>query len=63
MDPLEKETFDGLEKFIYVSFLLSNKERERLLLVLLNNIDIFDWSHSDMVGINSTVASHELNII
>ena len=63
MDPLEKVTLDGLEKFTYVSSLLSNEEREQLQLVLLNNIDVFAWSHSDMVGINLKVASHKLNII
>ena len=55
--------FDEPERFTYVSYLLSNEEREHLRLVLLNNIDIFAWSHSYMVGINPTVASPELNII
>ena len=41
MDPLEKVTFDGPEKFTYVSSLLSNEEREKLQLLLLNNIDVF----------------------
>ena len=63
VDPLEKVTLDGPEKFTYISSLLSNEEREQLRLVLLNNIDVFAWSHSDMVGINPTVASHKLNII
>ena len=31
--------------------------------MLLNNIDVFSWSHSDVIGINPTVASHKLNII
>ena len=63
MDPLEKLTLDCPKKFTYVSSLLSNEEREQLQLILLNNIDVFVWSHSDMVGVNSTVASHKLNII
>ena len=63
MDPLEKVTLDGLEKFTYISSLLANEEKEQLRLVLLNNIEVFTWSHSDMVGINSTVASHKLNVI
>ena len=54
---------DGLEKFTYISSLLSNEEREQLRLMLLNNMNVFAWSHSDMVGIKPTVASHELNII
>ena len=63
MDPWEKVTLDGLEKFTYISSLLFNIEREQLRLVLLNNLDVFAWSHSDMVRINLTVVSHELNII
>ena len=63
MDPLEKEPLDGPEKFTYVNSLMSNEKREQLRLVMLNNIEAFTWSHSDMVGINPTLASHELNII
>ena len=62
MDPREKVALDEPKKFTYVISLLSNEEREQLQLVLLNNINIFSWSHSDMVGINPTVASHKLNI-
>ena len=57
MDPLEKVTLDKPENFTYVSFHLSNEERDQLQLVLLNNIDVFAWSHFDMVGINSTVCN------
>ena len=51
MDLLEKVTLDGPE------------ERERLQLMLLNNMEVFALSHSDMIEINRTVASHKLNII
>ena len=63
MDPLEKVTLDEWEKFTYVRSLLSNEEREQLQLILLNNIDVFTWSQSDMVEINSMVASHKFNVI
>ena len=63
VDPLEKVTLDRPEKFTYINSLLTNEEREQLVLVLLNNIDVFAWSHLDMVGINSTTTSHKLNII
>ena len=63
MDPLQKVTLDEPEKFIYVSSLPFNEEREQFRLVLLNNINVFARSHSDMVGINPTVASHKLNVI
>ena len=54
---------DGPEKFTYVSSLLSNEEREQLRLTLLHNIDLFARRHSNMVGINSMVASHKLNVL
>ena len=63
MDPLEKVTLDELEKFTYISSLLSNEEMKHLRLMMLNNIDVFVWSHSYMLGINPTMASHKLNII
>ena len=63
MDPLEKVTLDWTEKFTYFNSFLSNEEREQLRLMILNDIDVFAWSHSDMIGINPIVASHKLNII
>ena len=60
-DPLEKVALDEPEKLTYISLLLSNEESEQLQLVLLNNIDVFAYSHSNMVGINPTVASHKVN--
>ena len=54
---------DESEKFTYICSLLSNEEREHIRLVLLNNIDVFAWSHSNMVRVNPTVAYHKLNII
>ena len=63
VDPLEKVMLDRLKKFTYISYLLSNEERKQLQLMLSNNIDLFSWSHSNMVGINLTVASQKLNVI
>ena len=54
---------NGSEKFTYVSSLLSKEEKEQLQCVLLRNIDVFTWSHSDMIGIDPTLTSHKLNII
>ena len=42
-------------------FLMMKKKELRL--VLLNNVDVFSWNHSDMLGISPTMASHKLNII
>ena len=63
MDPLETVALDGPEKFTYVSALLSNEEKEQRQCVLLGNIDVFAWNHSDMTGIDPTLASHKPNVI
>ena len=63
VDPLEIVTLDRPKKFTYISSLLFNEEREQLQLVLLNIIDVFSWSHSDMVGINPAMTFHKLNVI
>ena len=54
---------DGPEKFTYVSSLLSNEEKEQLQRILLRNIDVFAWNHSNMIEIDPMLASHKLNII
>ena len=63
MDPLESVVLDGLEKFTYVSSLLSSEEKKQLQRVLLRNIDVFTWNHSDMIEIDMTLTFHKLNII
>ena len=63
MDRLEKVTLEVPKKFTYVNSLISNEEREQLQFVLLDNLDVFAWSHLDMVGINPTVVFDKLNII
>ena len=63
MDPLETIALDGPEKFTYVSTLLSSEGKEQLQHVVLRNANVFTWSHSDMAGIDLTLASHKLNII
>ena len=62
MDPLESLLLGRLGKHTYVSSLLSKEEKEQLRQVLLDNIDVFSWTHSDMTDINPTHASHKLNV-
>ena len=50
---------DELEKFTYANSLLSGDEKEQLRLVLLNNVDVFAWNHSDMARISPMVTSHQ----
>ena len=63
MDPLESMLLGGSDKHTYVSSLLSEEEKEQLRQVLLSNIVVFAWTHSDMTDICPTHASHKLNVI
>ena len=63
VDPLESMSLVESDKSTYVSSLLSGAEKEQLRQVLLHNMDVFAWTHSDMVSINPVHASHKLNVI
>ena len=62
MDPLESILMGGLDKHTYVSSFSSEEEKEQLWQVLLDNIDVFAWTHSDMTDISPMHASHKLNV-
>ena len=47
---------------MYVSTLLSEKEKAQLCHVLQLNADVFSWTHADMTGISPMHASHRLNV-
>ena len=63
VDPLESMSLVRPDKSTYVSSLLSDAEKEQIRQVLLHNMDVFAWTHSDMVGINPVHASQKLNVI
>ena len=63
VDPLESMSLAEPNKSTYVSSLLSGAEKDQLRQVLLRNMDVFAWTHSDMAGINLIDASHKLNVI
>ena len=45
-----------------VSSLLTTEKRSNIEALLRRNVDIFAWSHSDMPGIDQSMAAHKLNI-
>ena len=63
VDPLESIFLVGPDKSTFVSSLLSSGEKEQILQILLRNMDVFAWTHSDMAGISPVHASHKLNVI
>ena len=52
MDPLESILLGGLDKHTYVSSLLSEEEKDQWRQVFIVNIDVFSWTHLDMIGIS-----------
>ena len=63
IDPLESMSLAEPDKSTYVSSLLSGAETEQIQQVLLHNMDVFAYTHSDMDDINPVHASHKLNVI
>ena len=63
VDPLESMFLAEPDKSTYVSSLLSGTEKDQLRQVLLHNMDVFAWAHSDITCINPVDASHKLNVI
>ena len=63
VDPLESILIDGPSKCTYVSSVLFEEERARLQQILQANVNIFAWTHSDMIGIIPVYASHKLNVV
>ncbi|XP_074324177.1 uncharacterized protein LOC141661094 [Apium graveolens] len=57
--PVDK---DDPSKVLKVGSQFGDEMRESLTRFLIANLDVFAWSHSDMVGINPGVMCHRLNI-
>ena len=62
MDLLKSLLLGRPGKHMHVSSHLLKEEKEQLRQVLLDKIDVFAWTHSDMTSINPTHASHKLNV-
>ena len=57
------ELVDGeLMKTTMVGMTLSPEMKEKLVQFLKNNLDIFAWSHEDMLGISTKIIQHKLNV-
>ena len=47
---------------VLVVNLLSKEEKLELIELLKQNLDVFAWTHEDMVGVDSTDSVHRLNM-
>ena len=52
---------DETTKTMRIGTTLSPKMRTRLIQFLKENLDVFAWSHEDMLGISPKVIQHKLN--
>ena len=50
------------EKFIRIGTSMKEKTKQDLIQFLREIIDVFAWSHEDMLGINPSVITHRLNV-
>ena len=50
------------EKLIYLGTSLSPNKVTSILHCLKNHVDIFAWSHSNMIGVDLSFAQHRLNV-
>ena len=53
---------DNPEKSTRVRADLEEKIKKDLISFLRENIDVFAWSHEDMLGIDPSVITHRLNV-
>ena len=57
------ELIDGeTTKTTRIGMTLSLEIKSRLVQFLKNNLDVFAWSHEDMLGISTKVIQHRLNV-
>ncbi|XP_072074644.1 uncharacterized protein [Arachis hypogaea] len=62
-DELEKiPLMPKAELFTYISRALEGEERARLIRVLQDNVDLFAWTPTDMLGIDPNIICHKLAI-
>ena len=65
-DKVALETVELVEgetaKTTRIGTTLSPEIRTRLVQFLKENLDIFTWSHEDMLGISPKVIQHKLNV-
>ena len=52
----------NLEKFTRIGTSMKEKTKQDLIYFLRKSIDVFAWSHEDMLGIDPSVIIHRLNV-
>ena len=53
---------DEVTKTMRIGTTLSPEMRTRLIKFLKENLDVFAWSHEDMMGISPKIIQHKLNV-
>ena len=53
---------DRVTKTTRIGMTLSPEMRTRFIKFLKENLDVFAWSHEDMLGISPKIIQHKLNV-
>ena len=53
---------DDPEKFFQIGFQLPQREREELIEILKQNIDVFVWNTYEALGVDPEFICHHLNV-
>ena len=62
-EKLEEIIIDGdLEKFFQVGAQLPPKEKEKLIMFLRENVDVFAWNTYEALGVDPDFICHHLNV-
>jgi hypothetical protein len=59
---LEEFSIDDSNKKVRVGSQLPGEFKARLVAFLLDNSDVFVWSHEDMSGMDPSIIVHKLNV-
>lgn len=64
MEALEEISLDDnrLDQITHIGMQANPVIRKDLTLFLRNNLDVFAWSHEDMLGIDPSTMVHQLNV-
>ncbi|PON70460.1 hypothetical protein PanWU01x14_081290, partial [Parasponia andersonii] len=62
VEELEDLSFDLSSRTLKIGTEVQGPVRASLIAFLKSNLDVFTWQHSNMVGIDSRIISHRLNI-
>lgn len=62
VEDLVEVSFNGPDRAIRIGSQLSGEAKASLALFLQKNLDVFAWTHQDMLGVDPAMITHRLNV-